>query len=150
VATALSSMALVMQGSGHPTLAIFCAAMAGSCIGFLVHNTHKARIFMGDTGSLALGAALAAIGVATNMLSPLLVCSAIFVAEAISVILQVGFFKATKGHGPDGKGKRLLRMAPLHHHLELGGWNEVRVTGTFYMWAWIAACCAVLVFKSFT
>jgi phospho-N-acetylmuramoyl-pentapeptide-transferase len=109
---------------------ILCACLSGGCLGFLLHNHNPARVFMGDTGSLALGGALAAIGLTTNCLWGLLILSGIFFAEAVSVIAQVSYYKATKG--PDGKGKRLLRMAPLHHHLELGGWSETRVVATFY------------------
>lgn len=114
-----------------PGLMIFCACMSGSCLGFVVHNRNKARVFMGDTGSLALGGALAAIGLLTNTLWVLFILSGIFFVESLSVIAQVGYYKATKG--PDGVGKRLLKMAPLHHHLELSGWTETQVVGVFYL-----------------
>jgi phospho-N-acetylmuramoyl-pentapeptide-transferase len=86
---------------------------------------------MGDTGSLALGGALAAIALMSNTLWVLLIISGIFLLETLSVIAQVSYYKATKG--PDGVGKRLFRMAPLHHHLELCGWSETQVVGTFYL-----------------
>ena len=86
---------------------------------------------MGDTGSLALGGALGAVGIITNNLWVLFVISGIFFIEALSVIAQVGYYKATKD--ADGQGKRLFRMAPFHHHLELGGWKETQVVGTFYL-----------------
>lgn len=112
-------------------LAIFCACMSGGCLGFVVHNRNPAKVFMGDTGSLTLGAALAAVGILTNNLWGLLIVSGIFLLESLSVIAQVSYYKATKG--PDGKGKRLLKMAPIHHHLELSGWSETQIVGAFYL-----------------
>ena len=108
----------------------FCACTSGSCMGFLVHNRNKARVFMGDTGSLALGGALASVALLTNTLWALFVLSGIFFVETLSVMAQVSYYKATKGE--DGVGKRLFKMAPLHHHLELSGWSEVQVVATFY------------------
>jgi phospho-N-acetylmuramoyl-pentapeptide-transferase len=115
----------------HPDLAIFCGCFSGGCLGFLVHNHNPARVFMGDTGSLALGGALAAIGLASDNLWALFIISGLFFVESLSVIAQVGYFKATKG--ADGKGKRLLKMAPIHHHFELSGWSETQVVGVFYL-----------------
>lgn len=120
-----------LVGSTAPGLMVLSACLAGGCLGFLFHNHNPARVFMGDTGSLALGAALAAIGLISNSLWALLILSGIFLAETLSVIAQVSYYKATKG--PDGIGKRLLKMAPLHHHLELSGWSETQVVGTFYL-----------------
>ncbi len=108
-----------MVASNSPGLAIFCVCLSGACLGFVVHNRNPATVFMGDTGSLALGGALAAVGIISQNIWGLFIISGIFFIESLSVIAQVGYYKATKG--PDGKGKRLLRMAPLHHHLELGG-----------------------------
>ncbi|NJN29047.1 MAG: phospho-N-acetylmuramoyl-pentapeptide-transferase [Synechococcales cyanobacterium RM1_1_8] len=113
-----------------PELMTFAAATAGSYLGFLIHNRNPARVFMGDTGSLALGGALAAIALIGNLLWVLLLLGGLFLAESLSVIAQVGYYKATKG--PDGIGKRLFKMAPLHHHLELSGWPETQVVATFY------------------
>ncbi|MBE9192658.1 phospho-N-acetylmuramoyl-pentapeptide-transferase [Gloeocapsopsis crepidinum LEGE 06123] len=115
----------------HPELMIFCACMSGSCLGFLVHNRNPARVFMGDTGSLALGGALAAVGLLSNTLWALFILSGIFFVETLSVMAQVGYYKATKD--PNGVGKRLFKMAPLHHHLELSGWSELQVVGVFYL-----------------
>lgn len=115
----------------HPELMVFCAALSGGCLGFLVHNRNPAKIFMGDTGSLALGGALAAVGILSGHLFGLLIVTLLFFAETLSVILQVGYYKATKG--PDGVGKRLFKMAPLHHHFELSGWSELQVVGVFYI-----------------
>lgn len=114
----------------YPQLALFCICMSGACIGFVMHNRNPAKVFMGDTGSLALGAALAAVGISSQQLFPLLIISGIFFAESLSVIAQVGYYKATKDE--NGVGKRLLKMSPLHHHLELSGWSEIQVVGLFY------------------
>lgn len=114
----------------HPGLMIFCACLSGSCLGFLAHNRNPAKVFMGDTGSLALGGALASVALLSNTLWSLFILSGIFFIETLSVMAQVGYYKATKG--PDGVGKRLFKMAPLHHHLELSGWTELQVVATFY------------------
>ncbi|MFB2837568.1 phospho-N-acetylmuramoyl-pentapeptide-transferase [Floridanema evergladense] len=114
----------------HPGLMIFCACLSGSCLGFLAHNRNPASVFMGDTGSLALGGALASVALLSNTLWSLFILSGIFFVETLSVMAQVSYYKATKG--PDGVGKRLFKMAPLHHHLELSGWSELQVVGTFY------------------
>lgn len=98
---------------------------AGACLAFLIYNRHPAKLFMGDTGSLALGALLAALAILTGEMLLLLLVGAVFVAEALSVIVQVAYFKRTGG-------KRILRMSPLHHHFELGGWPEQRVTRRFW------------------
>ncbi len=127
---ALLTMAAV-TGVKFPQIAIFCVCLSGAYLGFLVHNRNKASVFMGDTGSLALGGALGAVGIITNNLWALFIISGIFFIEALSVIAQVSYYKATKD--ADGKGKRLFRMAPFHHHLELGGWKETQVVGTFYL-----------------
>ena len=115
----------------HPDLLPFCLAMGGSCLGFIVHNRNKASVFMGDTGSLALGASLSAIGILSQHLWALFIISLIFFLESISVIAQVTYYKATKDE--NGKGKRLLKMAPIHHHLELSGWTETQIVGVFYL-----------------
>lgn len=115
----------------NPGLAIFCASMSGGCLGFLAHNRNPARVFMGDTGSLALGGALASVALVSNSLWSLFLLSGIFFVETLSVMAQVSYYKATKG--PDGIGKRLFKMAPLHHHLELSGWSEIQVVTTFYI-----------------
>lgn len=120
-----------------PELMVFCTALSGSCLGFLAHNRNPARVFMGDTGSLALGGALAAVALLSNSLVALFVLSGIFFVETLSVMAQVSYYKATKG--PDGKGKRLFKMAPLHHHLELTGWSELQVVAVFYLIAAILA-----------
>ena len=122
-----------------PDLTIFCACLSGSCLGFVVHNRNPATVFMGDTGSLSLGGALAAVGIMSDNLWALFIVSGIFFVESLSVIAQVVYYKATKD--PDGKGKRLFKMAPIHHHLELSGWSETQIVGIFYL---INALLAVL------
>jgi phospho-N-acetylmuramoyl-pentapeptide-transferase len=133
---AAGTVAIALLGLGaivatdFPGLAIFCACLSGSCIGFLVHNRNPARVFMGDTGSLALGGALAGVALMSNTLWVLFILSGIFFVESLSTIAQVSYYKATKG--ADGKGKRLFKMAPIHHHLELSGWSELQVVAVFY------------------
>ncbi len=122
-------------GSGEVT--VFCSAMAGAGIGFLWFNAYPAQIFMGDVGSLPLGGALGAIAVITKQEILLVIVGGLFVMEALSVIFQVGFFKVTKG-------RRIFRMAPLHHHFELKGWAEPKVIVRF----WIIAIALALVAMS--
>ena len=141
-AVVFTGMALQLMLRGHggdPALAAFCAAMAGSWLGFLSQNRHPARVFMGDTGSLAMGGGLSAVALLSNSLWPLLVMGGVFAAESLSVVLQVLVFKATKG--PGRPGRRLFRMAPLHHHIELGGVEEQGVVIRF----WMASLLLVLV-----
>ncbi|MET3960396.1 phospho-N-acetylmuramoyl-pentapeptide-transferase [Marmoricola sp. OAE513] len=107
-------------------LAVIAAAITGACFGFLWYNASPAQIFMGDTGSLALGGAVAGMAVMTRTELLLALLGGLFVIQTMSVILQVGYFKATKG-------KRLFRMAPLHHHFELLGWEEITVVIRFWL-----------------
>ena len=134
------ALQLMLRGNnGDPALAGFCMAMAGAWLGFLLHNRHPARAFMGDTGSLAMGAALSAVALLSDSLWPLLVMGGVFLAESLSVIVQVWVFKATKG--ADGQGRRVHRMAPLHHHFELGGTSERTVVPCFWL---VTAGCVLL------
>jgi phospho-N-acetylmuramoyl-pentapeptide-transferase len=119
--------------SGSGEVAIFCAALAGAGLGFLWFNTHPAEIFMGDVGSLSLGGSLGAVAVITKQEILLVLVGGLFVIEALSVIFQVGYFKLTKG-------RRIFRMAPLHHHFELKGWAEPKVIVRF----WIIAIALAL------
>jgi phospho-N-acetylmuramoyl-pentapeptide-transferase len=121
----------IIIAPNYPDLAIFCACFSGACLGFIFHNRNPAKVFMGDTGSLALGGALAAVGLITGNLWGLFLISGLFFLESLSVIAQVSYYKATKG--ADGKGKRLFKMAPFHHHLELSGWTETHIVGAFYL-----------------
>lgn len=125
MAIAASVYAVICLNMGHSDLAVFCVAIVAACLAFLRFNAHPAKVFMGDTGSLALGGALAAVGILTHTEVLLAVVGLIFVCEALSVIIQVISFKTT--------GKRVFRMSPIHHHFELGGWSEWKVV--FVFWA---------------
>ena len=118
-----------IPGSGE--LLIFCAAMAGAGLAFLWFNTHPAQVFMGDVGALALGAALGTIAVIVRQDIVLAIMGGIYVVEALSVMLQVVFFKYTKRRF--GTGRRLFKMAPLHHHFEKSGWKETQVVVRFWI-----------------
>jgi phospho-N-acetylmuramoyl-pentapeptide-transferase len=127
-----------VPGAGE--LAIFCGAMAGAGLGFLWFNAYPAQIFMGDVGSLSLGAFLGTIAVITKQEILLVLVGGIFVIEALSVIFQVGFFKMTSG-------KRIFKMAPLHHHFELKGWPEPKVIVRFWIIAIALALLAMSTLK---
>ncbi len=118
-----------IPGAGE--LLIFCAAMAGAGLAFLWYNTHPAQVFMGDVGALALGGALGTIAVIVRQEIVLAIMGGIFVVEALSVMLQVGWFKYTKRR--HGVGRRLFQMAPLHHHFEKQGWKETQVVVRFWI-----------------
>jgi phospho-N-acetylmuramoyl-pentapeptide-transferase len=118
-----------LPGSGE--LAIFCFALAGASLGFLWYNAHPAEVFMGDTGSLALGGAIGAVAILLKMEFQLAFIGGIFVLEALSVIGQVGWFKYTLK--TRGQGQRLLLMAPLHHHFEKAGWAESKIIVRFWV-----------------
>jgi phospho-N-acetylmuramoyl-pentapeptide-transferase len=126
-----------IPGAGE--LMIFCGAMGGAGLAFLWYNTHPAQVFMGDVGALALGGALGTIAVIVRQEIVLFVMGGIFVAETFSVMLQVFWFKVTKKRY--GVGRRIFRMAPLHHHFELGGWRETQVVVRF----WIITILLVLI-----
>jgi len=121
-------------------LAIFCTILVGAGLGFLWYNAYPAEIFMGDVGSLALGASLGAIAIMIKQEFLLIIAGGLFVLEAISVILQVGYFKITKG-------KRIFRMAPLHHHFELKGWPENKVVVRFWIISIICGLIALSTLK---
>jgi phospho-N-acetylmuramoyl-pentapeptide-transferase len=131
VAISATGLAAIVVALGTPEAAtmqrevvVFLAAIVGGCLGFLWFNAHPAGVFMGDTGSLGLGAALAGAAILVHLELALLLVGAVFVVETLSVMAQVAYFKWTKG-------KRLLRMSPLHHHFELGGWRETQVVARF-------------------
>jgi phospho-N-acetylmuramoyl-pentapeptide-transferase len=119
--------------AGAGELLVFCSAMAGAGLGFLWFNTYPAQVFMGDIGALSLGGALGTVAVIARQEVVLMIMGGIFVAEAVSVMMQVASFKMT--------GKRIFRMAPLHHHFELKGWAEPKVIVRF----WIVTVILVLV-----
>lgn len=126
-----------VPGAGE--LAVMCAAMIGGCLGFLWHNSHPAAVFMGDTGSLALGGAIGAIAMCSKTEVYLAIVGGIFVAEALSVIMQVGYFKATHG-------KRIFKMSPIHHHFELCGWPEEKVVIRFWTMGFMLALVGLTIF----
>ena len=120
-------------------LAVVAAAITGACFGFLWWNASPAKIFMGDTGSLSLGGALAGLAILTRTEFLLLILGGLFVVQTLSVILQVGYFKASGG-------KRMFRMAPLHHHFELKGWDEITVVIRFWIITGISVAAGLGVF----
>lgn len=132
---AFAAYALFCRMEGMLDIGAFAMVVVGCCAGFLVYNYHPAKIFMGDTGSLALGGAIAGISVLTRTELLLIFLGLIFVVEALSVILQVASFQLT--------GKRIFKMSPIHHHFELSGWSEVRVVWTFWFFELAAAGAAL-------
>ena len=135
----VASYLLVPSVPGAGELAVFCAAIVGASLGFLWFNAHPAEVFMGDTGSLALGAALGTVAVLIKQEVLLVLVGGLFVVEAVSVILQVSSFKLT--------GKRIFRMAPIHHHFELAGWAESKVITRFWIVAILFALVALSTLK---
>ena len=136
------AFAFIAYMQGMLDVSGFALGLTGACLGFLLFNRHPAQVFMGDTGSLALGGGIAALALLTNTELLLVIIGGVYVAEAMSVIIQVTYFRLTGG-------KRIFRMSPLHHHYELGGWNEVKVVRVFTfvsfllsalgLWLWLAA-----------
>jgi phospho-N-acetylmuramoyl-pentapeptide-transferase len=124
---------------GAGELTVVCAAMIGAGLGFLWFNCHPAQVFMGDTGSLALGGALGIIAVLIHQPLVLVIAGGVFVAEALSVIIQTTYFKYTRRKY--GGGRRVFLMSPLHHHFEKKGWHESQVVTRFYI---LCVLCAVL------
>jgi phospho-N-acetylmuramoyl-pentapeptide-transferase len=129
--------------AGAGELTVFCAAMIGAGLGFLWFNCHPARVFMGDTGSLALGGALGIIAILIHQPLVLVIAGGVFVMEAISVILQKGWFRYTRKRF--GTGRRIFLMAPIHHHFEKKGWYESQVVMRFYI---LCVLCAVVALSS--
>jgi len=127
-----------VPGAGE--LAIFCGAMVGACLGFLWFNAYPAQIFMGDVGSLALGGALGAVAIIIKQEFLLAIVGGIFVMEALSVIMQVGYFKMTNG-------KRIFLMAPFHHHFEKKGWHEPKVVVRFWIVSIMLGLLAIATLK---
>lgn len=126
--------------AGAGELAIFCGALVGACLGFLWFNAYPAQVFMGDVGSLALGGALGSVAIIIKQEILLAIVGGIFVMEAVSVILQVGYFKMTKG-------KRIFLMAPFHHHFEKKGWHETKVVVRFWIVSVILGLFAIATLK---
>jgi phospho-N-acetylmuramoyl-pentapeptide-transferase len=130
---------LVALLNEQPNLAVLCALIVGALVGFLWFNVHPAQVFMGDSGSLAFGATLAVTALITGQILILPIIGLVFVVETLSVILQVGYFKATHG-------KRIFRMSPLHYHYELIGWDEEKITLRFWIIGIIAGLIGVTLF----
>ncbi len=135
----------IMYLPGTGELAIFCAAMVGACFGFLWYNTYPAEVFMGDTGSLALGGSIAAVALMVHKELLLPILCGVFVMETLSVILQTGYFKYTKKRY--GEGRRLFLMAPIHHHFEKRGWKEPKIVVRFWIVAILLAVFTLITLK---
>jgi len=129
----------LLNEPAQDNLALLCALIIGALLGFLWFNVHPAQIFIGDSGALSLGATLAVTALITGQILVLPLIGIIFVIETASVILQIGFFKATGG-------RRLFRMSPIHHHFELGGWDEEKITIRFWILGILAALLGVTLF----
>jgi phospho-N-acetylmuramoyl-pentapeptide-transferase len=134
----LMTLSLMLFWTHSLDLALLTQILAGASLGFLLFNRYPARVFMGDTGSLALGGAVGALAVAGHLELWLLFLAIVYIVETLSVILQVFSFKTT--------GKRIFRMSPLHHHFELGGWSELRVVYTFITVQFVGCMLAVLLY----
>lgn len=139
---AITSVAYVViaVALGYVNFAVFSAALTGACLGFLFYNQHPAKMFMGDTGSLALGGALAAMAILTKTELLLILAGGLYVIEALSVIIQVVSFKT--------RGVRVFKMSPIHHHFELSGWSEVKVVTVFWSFSALMAISAIIVVLS--
>lgn len=135
-AIAFAAFGVIAFAQEQYDIALFAFAVTGALLGFLIFNKNPAKVFMGDTGSLALGGALGMLSVVTHQELLLLLIGLVFVVETASVMLQVGSFKL--------RGKRIFKMAPIHHHFELSGWSEWRVVITFWLVGLICALAAVL------
>ncbi len=133
----LGFFSVIALAAGHLGLLVFSGAMIGALLGFLRFNSHPAQVFMGDTGSLALGGSIAALAVITKLPLFIVIIGLIYVLEALSVIIQVTYFKLTGG-------KRFFKMSPLHHHFELSGWAESKVVSVFIIASIILCLVGVL------
>ncbi|MGN0675507.1 MAG: phospho-N-acetylmuramoyl-pentapeptide-transferase, partial [Oscillospiraceae bacterium] len=134
------SFVMLCAAMGMWEYSIFSMALAGGCLGFLVWNLHPAKVFMGDTGSMFLGGAVCAIGFATHRHLLLALIAIVYIIDALSVVIQVTYFKITKG-------KRLFKMSPIHHHFELCGFSEYKIVITFSTAALIAGVAANLIYN---
>ena len=137
VAACFAVIGMFILPDGNEPMTAAAQAVFGAALGFLVYNHYPARIFMGDTGSMALGGVLSATAIVGHVEWLLPIAGLIFVCEALSVIIQVTYFKKTGG-------KRLFRMAPIHHHFELGGWHETKVVRVFCLFTFVCCIIAVL------
>ena len=133
---AFTAFGVIALYNGQADVALFTFAVTGALLGFLIFNANPAKVFMGDTGSLALGGALALVSILVKEELLLLLIGLVFVIETLSVILQVASFKL--------RGKRIFKMSPIHHHFELSGWSERKVVGVFWSTALVVALIAVI------
>ncbi|MCM1023553.1 MAG: phospho-N-acetylmuramoyl-pentapeptide-transferase [Prevotella sp.] len=140
--TVIAGLSFVMlcAAMGEWEYSIFAMSLAGACLGFLIWNLHPAKVFMGDTGSMFLGGAVCALGFATHKHLLLALIAIVYVLEALSVVVQVTYFKLTKG-------KRLFKMSPIHHHFEMCGWSEYKIVIAFSSAALIAGIAANLIYN---
>ncbi|WP_243289970.1 phospho-N-acetylmuramoyl-pentapeptide-transferase [Bacillus sp. FJAT-47783] len=136
-AVAFGAYAVLAWNQGQYDVAIFSVAVVGAVLGFLVFNAHPAKVFMGDTGSLALGGAIVTVAILTKLEVLLVIIGGVFVIETLSVIIQVISFKTT--------GRRVFKMSPLHHHYELLGWSEWRVVATFWSMGLVFAILGIYI-----
>lgn len=136
-AIAFGAYAVLAWNTLDLDVAIFASAVVGAVLGFLVFNAHPAKVFMGDTGSLALGGGIAALAILTKMEIILIIIGGIFVIETLSVIIQVISFKTT--------GRRVFKMSPIHHHYDLSGWSEWRIVVTFWLVGFLFAALAIYI-----
>jgi phospho-N-acetylmuramoyl-pentapeptide-transferase len=131
----------LLNNPQQPNIALLCALIIGSLLGFLWFNVHPAQVFMGDSGSLSLGATLAVIALISGQIMVLPLVGLVFVMETMSDIIQIGYFKLSGG-------KRVFRMAPLHHHFELGGWDEEKIAMRFWIIGILAGLLSVTLFSA--
>jgi phospho-N-acetylmuramoyl-pentapeptide-transferase len=136
-AIAFGAFAVLAWSQGQNEVAIFSVAVVGAVLGFLVFNAHPAKVFMGDTGSLALGGAIAAIAIITKLEILLVIIGGVFVIETLSVIIQVISFQS--------RGKRVFKKTPIHHHYELSGWSEWRIVVTFWLVGFLLAVLGIYI-----
>ena len=136
------TMTVLCASFGMRELSLYAITIAGGCIGFLVWNLHPAKCFMGDTGSMYLGGAFAALGVACRMHLLLVLVGLVYILEGLSVVLQVGYFKYTKKKY--GEGRRIFKMSPIHHHFELCGWSEYKIVAVFSLVGLICGALAIV------
>ncbi len=133
---------VICSALGMAESCLFTIALAGGCLGFLVWNLHPAKCFMGDTGSMFLGAAVTCVGLMTHQHLVLILIALVYILEALSVMIQVTYFKYTKKKY--GEGRRIFKMTPIHHHFEMSGFSEYKIVITFSLFSLIAGFCGVL------
>jgi phospho-N-acetylmuramoyl-pentapeptide-transferase len=136
----LSRQLLFNHISGAAELSVICGAIAGACLGFLWYNAYPAQVFMGDTGALPLGGLMGYVAIVTRLELMLLIVGGVFVIEAVSVLIQIIYYKSTGG-------RRFFRCAPLHHHFHLGGWTETQTVTRFWLLAALFAAFGLATLK---